>query len=155
MKKIINIIIILISFSVNAQYGFYADTTFAPKTIIRSHIFKSSHSPISDGKNYVSIEISPCEGDIEIHGDTLKAIRLLINRIDQLQKESNEKTDCIRRAVDFENTVPDYLTNNKEYRIYLAAIKRQGYTSSVEKIKPVKPAKKRKLIVRDIKIKKA
>lgn len=144
MKKI-TLLLILISFSVNAQ-----KQTDSVLRITDSDYY--NYGSVYFGKSITSVRVSE-DGEVSIHGDTLTAIKLLIDKIDQLQKVNNEKTDCIRRAVDFENTVPDYLTNNKEYRMYLAAIKRQGYTSSVVKIKPVKPVKKRKPIVRDIKIK--
>jgi hypothetical protein len=67
---------------------------------------------------------------IEIHGDTMAAIRLLLKTIDDGNKREMDLYDLISKAVDFTNQVPDYWKTSKHntaWNKYYSALRKQGF----------------------------
>ena len=67
-------------------------------------------------------------GRIQVHGDSLCVIEMLVSKIKELQDKDFQKRESIQKSVNWANKVPDYLKKNKEWRAYLKAIKKQGYS---------------------------
>lgn len=88
----------------------------------------------SDNSN--SITFYDKDNRIEIVGDTLKAIIILREHIDNLQKEHEDQIEATNRSVDYINSIPFYW-NNKEYVNYIKAIRKVGF-KSVKKKQPKK-----------------
>jgi hypothetical protein len=69
-------------------------------------------------------------GKIEITGDTLKIIRFLLDKIDEMGERESDLWKFIWAGVEFSNTVPDYYRNkktNKAWALYLAQLRKHGY----------------------------
>jgi hypothetical protein len=87
----------------------------------------------------VAVMTSISGKEIIIHGDTMAAIRMLLDRIGEEHKKKNEVKDALHKAVLFSNTVVDYFKKSKEWKDFVAAIETQGYFRT-----PPPPVKKKK-----------
>lgn len=122
MKTILTTLLIIIYLNVNAQLQISSE----PKI---SFVVDKNYNP----KDYVSFGYK--SEKVEINGDTIKTIQHMYHFIKQLQKENEEKTWCIYKAVEFTNTIPDYFTKNKKWKDYQAELKKQGYKTIIKKPK--------------------
>lgn len=74
------------------------------------------------------------DGRIEIHGDTLRTIKMLIQRLEDSQKREVEREVGLYKFIDisvkFLNNIPAYWKdskNNKTWPKYYAELKKLGY----------------------------
>lgn len=122
-KRTVLALIILISLNIHGQH-------LKQKEEIKSSWIVNNYD---NDLNVASIGLKT--GQIYIKGDTIKAIKQLFAFIKQVTDENKQKTICINKAVNFTNTVPDYLTKTKEWKDYQIELKKQGYKSITKKQK--------------------
>lgn len=92
--------------------------------------------------NVNSIWIGVNTSKIEIHGDSLSAIKLLIKELDRRSEELEQKTICIYRSAEWSNTVPDYFKQSSSWKLYQKELHNQGYKTTIKRT-PKKPIKKK------------
>ncbi|MEO7048883.1 MAG: hypothetical protein ABI091_26510 [Ferruginibacter sp.] len=63
---------------------------------------------LQEGNTNVNFSDDDSTGTIQINGDTMSAIRLLIKSYKDIVRQNNENYRFISAAVDFSNEVPDY-----------------------------------------------
>lgn len=81
-----------------------------------------------------SVEILE-SGKIVVEGSKDKAIEDLIKVIENMQQEREDAMDSVLKSVEWSNTVPDYWKKNKQWYLYLNAIKLQGFKFEKKPIK--------------------
>lgn len=82
------------------------------------------------GKSYCAVYVSFPDSNISIEGDTISVIKMLIKRVDDLQKIEQEYYSFISASVKFSNSVPDMYrskANNCGWVEYYAYLKNKGY----------------------------
>lgn len=72
-------------------------------------------------------------GKIVIKGDTISAIKMMLNFIDQGNKRESEYLGIIGASVQFTNTVGDYYKTGPKWNAYVKELKKLGYTVKKKK----------------------
>lgn len=80
-------------------------------------------NPNPKGQVWVGIK----SGEIEIQGDTIEAIKHLVQFIEQVQAENEEQFMCIDASVKWHNKVYDISKKGKEYTVYQKYLTKLGY----------------------------
>lgn len=93
--------------------------TVRPSSKTIGNITVYDKSPVDD--DYIGMH---ADSTIQIHGDTLRLLRMIFLRSDSLSRADYE---FVKIAVDFVNTVPAYLKKGKAWNNFLAEIRRRGY----------------------------
>jgi len=139
MKKLLAVVTLFISIIGKAQN----DTTF-----LNGKSLKDSFSILTMGTTFVSVRFgedgnyvmqSLNDNNIEIQGDTIKAIRNLLTIIHQKDSTEAELWKMIITGIDFANQVPDVWkmqVNNCKWLPYIALLNKQGFRET--KVKPTK-----------------
>lgn len=65
--------------------------------------------------------------EIRIKGDSITTIKKLLKVISEVIDERDEAMDSVLKSVKWSNTVPDYWKKNKQWHLYLNAIKLQDF----------------------------
>lgn len=72
-------------------------------------------------------------GKIVIKGDTISAIKMMLNFIDQGNKRESEYLSIIGASVQFTNTVGDSFKTGPKWNAYVKELKKLGYTVKKKK----------------------
>jgi hypothetical protein len=72
-------------------------------------------------------------GKIVIKGDTISAIKMMLNFIDQGNKRESEYLGIIGASVQFTNTVGDSFKTGPKWNAYVKELKKLGYTVKKKK----------------------
>ena len=116
MKKVLLLSIILISISAKCQ-------------VVLDHITFRNFIAYDKGGCYFSVE----KDSVFTINDSLKTIKELYKLVLRNQKEIEELSISLNKSVEWSNTVSDYFKKNKKFKLYIEAIKKQGYKSSKRK----------------------
>lgn len=86
-------------------------------------------NPNPKGTITVGIE----SGNIKIEGDTIAAIKHLVQFIEQVESDNEEQFICIEASVKWHNKVSDYFKKGKEYQTYQRYLRKCGYKTHIKK----------------------
>lgn len=129
MKAAILFLLVLSFSSVRAQ-----DT-------LRLTASQSIYTKVEADNDYHALYIRMPDSVLVIHGDTMKVIRILLERLRVLDSTELALWKFIRAGIDFSNYVPDYFktkAGNCKWPQYYAVMKKNGYRT----VKVKQPAKK-------------
>lgn len=74
-----------------------------------------------------SVTSKSCLGNIEIVGDSLSVIKVLLDIIEEKYKENESYMIAVNSSVKWSNTVPDYWKKNKQWSVYIQSISKYGF----------------------------
>ena len=147
---IVALLILLSAYAVNAQALLKNDSSstdiwFTNKTVVGQWVIGT----IDHKYWFCNPTVTSDENNklIEIKGDTIAAVQMLLDEIARLHKQINkqdsidvERLKLISAAIDFTNQVPTRHEDNCKWQKYKRALKRNGYKITTLKT-PKQPCK--------------
>lgn len=78
-------------------------------------------------KPFRSVGIGPDSAIMLFDVDSLGAIKILLKNLQELQEREQQLRNALHKSVLFANTVGDYFKASRQWKEFVAAIKKQGY----------------------------